>query len=195
MKYWVTILITSAALLACEKEGDRGQEDPPLKLIELDNYQVLPGEYYHLDLDSNGKTDFTFAQSEFFSVIEQAYKLEFHVNSYKNSFMLAPSEDFLPALLQGEIIQNRANQNRGWCNASQLNMVIKTTVAATGNVSWEGAWMYQSHKFIPVKIADSQNKSFLGWIEVSMDIETEIITLHRAAVSQVAGARVVTGEL
>lgn len=197
MKYFqLTWAIAIIVLLAgCKKDSAHQPEEGGLKLIELNNKQVLPGEYFYLDLDSNAVSDFVFGQSEYFSVIEQAFKLDFHINSYKHSFVLSPLTDFLPPLAPGVRISNKTSADLEWCNISQLNLVTKTTVPATGVSGWVGSWINQSNQYIPVKIFSTDNKTYLGWIEVSMNIETEIITVHRAALSRAPERDVKMGEL
>lgn len=197
MKYFcLTGIIAAFVLLAgCKKGSEHLPEEGAMKLIELNDTQVLPGDFFYLDLDSNGVRDFVFRQSEYFSVVEQAMKLDFSINSYRHSFVLSPPTDYLPPLAAGVRVKNKTGEDPVWCNLSQLNLVTKSTFAETGLSTWAGSWINKTHQYIPVKIYSTDNKVYLGWIEASMDINAEIITLHRAALSTVAEKEVKTGEL
>ena len=48
---------------------------------------------------------------------------------------------------------------------------------------WDGLWKNANHKYQPVQIK-KEGKPYFGWIELSFDKGTEVVILHKAAISK-----------
>lgn len=195
MKHVIALFMLGVIVLltACGKERHPAPL-PEMKLIDLGDEAVSVGQRKHLDLDSNGVSDFIIAQFEYFSTIEQAMKREFYIFSFESTYTLTDEDGFLPVYRMNDIIRNGGTEFHEWANVSQNIIARKTTYLNNNAVVWLGDWLNQTRQFIAVKINNESGHSYNGWIEASFDVNTEIVTLHRAALSQVAGRDVKAGE-
>ena len=101
------------------------------------------------------------------------------------------SNENAPVLQKGELVPLENFGGYNWYEVSQIELAQKVT-GMTGEPFWEGLWKSSNHDYLPVQILVN-NQRFNGWVELSFDINSEKIILHKAAISKLPERFVIAG--
>ncbi|HMO61836.1 MAG TPA: hypothetical protein PKC39_12560 [Ferruginibacter sp.] len=204
MKYKLSIALAVAACLlffSCKKENSR---TPPV---------VDPGsgiEYFNLhdtvvhygstpisfDFDGDGFSDLRFSVALIGDPILKQDIRTFRVSTGIHSKLAVSSNtEHIPMLPHGAVIPLEDFDGYQWWLVSSA-ILVERIENATGQIWWQGQWKDAKNKYLPFQLIDADTlKRYTGWVELTVDINTEKIILHRMALSRVAEKLVRAGEL
>jgi hypothetical protein len=191
----VVILFLSMAFISCRKDVLKPvplAADPVsgIRYIDLGEQEARPKKSKSIDLDGDGKVDFSFSTLLVGDPILRHDKLQFYVYSRVGTYLLSNEQDQSPVLNKEEAIDLEV-PDFNWYEISAIVLTEKVIVEK-GPVQWKGLWKEADHKYLPVQIRKS-NQYFTGWIELSFDIHYERIILHRAAINTIPNRSITAG--
>ncbi len=190
MKKLVWLLVLALAL-SCKKNDIENPHVPFMKYTDLNDQVISVGGRVILDINNDGMRDFRFSETEIASPPQQAMIHDFYVFTYEYAYTLTDADEFTSALQRGKVIKTAEPENLEWANVSQVSLVRNKKYNNGTNV-WSGNWKNVQHKFLPIQIT-IDGKRHNGWVELSMDIEQQKLTLHQAAWSVLPGVDVLAG--
>ncbi|MBX3241876.1 MAG: hypothetical protein KIT80_12885 [Chitinophagaceae bacterium] len=180
MKQLILISLVLLAIGCKKKEVIPPPKEETMKYLDLKNQVVRVGERVMLDINNDGIRDFRFGEWEYASPGDNAMKQEFFVFTYDDAYSPTDDAEFSMVMEKDQVITIADPEGYQWANVSQMVLVRNTKHSGTGVHTWTGPWKNVQHRYLPILIT-IQNKRHAGWIELSMDIETPKLTLHRAA--------------
>jgi len=183
MNRLLVFLLAAVLLYACKKNNDDPLPEPTMEFLSLDNAEVKDGVFQRVDLGEANSPDFTFSTRTVTDAALNQTKFQFIVTTRIDSYlMLTTGTQTGKKFTKGDSIRTVAAAGSTWASFSLMILAQKIT-PATGAASWDGEWKNASHHFLPVKITRKNGDIHVGWVELSMDIASEKIILHRAAIS------------
>jgi len=168
-------------------------EQPEMEYFDLSNKEIkafTPG--YSVDVNHDGRKDLKFGTLLVGDPIEQVDKVQFFISTDIGVCLPVNNNESIPVLNIGDSILLDDFNGYYWFELSSIVLVQKV-ISSNKPDSWEGPWIDANHKFIPfqVKTAD---KRYNGWVEISVDISNEKMTLHKAAISKTADKTIYAGK-
>ena len=94
-------------------------------------------------------------------------------------------------LSKGDKIGYAAPNGHTWYNAA-FTVLAEKIVPLNGENYWDGLWTNVNHRYLAVQV-ERNGKFYFGWIELSFDVVSEKIILHKAAISKVEDISVKAG--
>lgn len=195
MRVIISVAILFFVFVACKKTVFTAPKPPApeMQVTLFNNVSAGMGQSRAVDLDGNGTNDIYFSFQLVGDPIMQADKHQFYASGgFYTWFPVDPAED-MPALQNGREIGPGSFPGYEWYNASSI-MLAQKILTATNPPYWTGAWKNNSHTYFPFYLLKADKKYF-GWFEISFDMTTEKIILHRAAVSKEADRAVKAGSI
>jgi len=164
--------------------------DPKMQYTELNDKAVGFNSSYSIDLDKDGRSDFSFSTVLVGDPILRRDYRQYYINSNLYTNCQVNDNEETPVLQKGDKIASVPLEGFHWYNASLV--VIAQKIIEENGTSWSGNWKQVAHAYQPVSILKG-DKTYYGWIELSFDMQTEKIILHRAAVAKEADVEVKAG--
>jgi len=178
------------AAVACIKETNTQPPSPFMQYTNLYNKEVKAGQSAHLDIDGNGSNDFSFYTQLVGDPILQRDRLQFLATSKIATNLLSNSHDESPKLNKGDRI-GLQHDGYNWYEISSIVLAEKIT-PLTGDIHWDGIWKKANHHYLPVELIKN-GQAYLGWIEISFDIQEQKLILHKAAISTQSSKEIKAG--
>jgi len=182
MNRLLIFLLVAVLLYGCKKSDDPLPE-PTMEFLSLNNVEVKDGTFQRVDLGEINSPDFTFSSRTITDQTLNQTKFQFFVTTRIDSYlMLTTGTQSGKKFTKGDSIRTVASAGSTWSSFTLMILAQKITPAA-GASYWDGEWKDASHHFLPIKITRKNGDVHVGWIELSMDIASEKVILHRAAIS------------
>lgn len=188
MKKCLIILGTLFFLASCNKPVTH---DPQMIYTDLENKEVRFNGSSSIDLNKDGIMDIRFHTMLVGDPVAKQDKEKYLVTSKVNCLLPVNSNENAPVLFKGDAVPLKDFAGYTWYEVSQIELAQKVT-AMTGDPFWEGVWKSASHNYLPVQLR-MNNQRFNGWVELSFDVNSEKIILHKAAISKLPERSVVAG--
>jgi len=192
MKSILTFIFVGLMAASCHKDPVQTPDKPaaPMKYVELHDFELPFGKGVSIDLDQDGQKDIFFASVLVGDPLAHADKHQFIFSTSPFTFSPVDDNEETPALAQSRTISDSSFPGHHWYNANVIlaQKIIMENVPDT----WLGNWKDKSHHYIVLRV-DQQGKPFYGWMEVSFDMQTEKIILHRAALCKESGREIRAG--
>ncbi|MDH7460440.1 hypothetical protein QEG73_04095 [Chitinophagaceae bacterium 26-R-25] len=163
---------------------------PKMEYTELKDKTIGFNSSYSIDLDKDGESDFSFSTLLVGDPILKRDYRQYYISSKFYTNLQVNDTEETPVLQKGDKIASAPLEGFHWYNASHV--VIAQKVIEENGTSWSGNWKQTAHAYQPVSILKG-DKTYYGWIELSFDIQSEKIILHRAAVAKEADVDVKAG--
>lgn len=164
--------------------------DPKMEYTEFNDKTIAFKSGYWFDLDKDGQNDFGFSTLLVGdAILRRDYRQYYIVSNFYTNCQVNDNEE-TPVLQKGDKISPVPLAGFHWYNASHV--VIAQKIIEEDGTSWSGNWKQIAHAYQPVSILKG-DKTFYGWIEISFDMQSEKIILHRAAVAKEADVEVRAG--
>ncbi|HEU5366153.1 MAG TPA: hypothetical protein VFU62_11505 [Hanamia sp.] len=188
MKQYLTILCTLFFLASCDKPVTHNLQ---MTYTDLGNKEVRFHKSSSIDLNNDGVMDIRFHTMLVGDPVAKQDKEKYLVTSKVNCRLPVNSNENAPVLQKGELVPLENFGGYNWYEVSQIELAQKVT-GMTGEPFWEGLWKSSNHDYLPVQILVN-NQRFNGWVELSFDINSEKIILHKAAISKLPERFVIAG--
>ena len=191
MKKFYPLFVMMITIIGCKVQDLPAPIDnPQMQYSDLQNAELKYQQLYQLDIDGNGSTDFSFSTLLVGDPVLKQDRLQFIAHSKIGTNLLNNENDQSPVLNYGDKI-SFVHPGYEWLEISAIELAEKTT-GMTGPVYWDGFWKNVSHQYLPVQLK-KKGKYYHGWVELSFDINSEKLILHRAAISTKAGKEIKAG--
>jgi len=190
MKYFL-IAGMATLLFSCSKPVDivpppaTPPVPPAMEYTDLGNIPAGKGHTVVLDPDHDGAADIYFSYQLVGDGILNADKHQFYTSALRNIFFPFDIFEEAPSLAKGAAIGATSFPGYDWSNGSVI--LAEKVVPVRDMPYWMGQWKNTSHRYLPLLLKKGQEQYF-GWIELSFNIQTELITLHRMAISRQNGS-------
>jgi hypothetical protein len=196
MKNMLFLLLPFALLASCKKPYIPANpasapvtSHPAMRYTDLHDATVRAHKSCRLDIDGDGSTDFYFFVQRVGDPMLQIDKVQYIAASGISRNLLVNDESESPVLQAGDSITlERTGFN--WWEISET-LLAEKRIGNTENW-WEGLWKSAQHRFLPVQVQQGSTR-YNGWVELSMNRNTEELILHRAAISLEARKSVLAG--
>jgi hypothetical protein len=143
---------------------------------------VKKGTTQRIDLDEDGTIDFTFKTLLIGDPVLKQDRNAFVVGSTIETYLLAiDNTETGKRLAEGDLISLMPPSGYDWFQVAMIVMTEKI-VPESGAHYWRGEWKDASHHYLPIQIR-REGLRYNGWIETSMDTNSERLILHKAAIS------------
>jgi len=139
---------------------------------------------FYLDIDKDGKSDFSF-QTVSFSQDGQVYT-QYLVNPM-NDNQVMHVEGSAAIAEAGELISE--DLPRGNVHWSDAHAEIIESRYTGESMDWFGTWSGGRDQYLGIKLV-KEGKSYLGWVRVEVNPETEMAYVKEYAINRQAGAQV-----
>ena len=149
--------------------------------IDLKDAYISYNTYQHVDLDNDNKTDFTFLTLLVGDPLLNRDELHFYATSKIHSLLLNNEHDESPVLSKDQPIKAE-HQDFTWYEVSSI-LLVEKQMYKDDITYWDGLWKNVNRRYLPVQIT-KEGKPYFGWIELSFDKVTEVLILHKAAISK-----------
>src|SRR5215207_3217943 len=180
MKSFFPLLVLAYVLFGCEKPSlPEPEVHPAMHYTDLHLAEVKHNEPKSLDINADGTTDFTFSTLLVGDPVLHRDRLQFYATSKLNTALLNNNNDQSPMLNKTDTIAF-AHTGYEWFEISAIVLAEKIT-EMTGLPYWDGLWKNAAHKYLPVQVR-KDGLLYLGWVEISFDILSEKLILHKAAI-------------
>ncbi|MDI3320710.1 hypothetical protein [Pinibacter soli] len=193
MQWYLCALTALLLATGCKKttcECPPKTDDPKMEYTELNDKAVGFNSSYSLDLNKDGEADFSFSTLLVGDpVLRRDYRQYYIVSKFYTNCLVNGNEE-TPVLQKGDKIGSLPPEGFHWYNASHV--VIAQKIIEENGTSWSGNWKQVAHAYQPVSILKG-DKTYYGWIELSFDMQSEKIILHRAAVAKDPNVEVKAG--
>lgn len=191
MKKIYLAIFTLAFLAGCQKdEIIKPVIDPEMQYTDLHDSVVSSNQFVNVDIDADGKRDFSFETLLVGDPILQRDRLQFYANSKIGTNLMNDENDQSPVMQKGELISLNPS-GYTWWEISAIVLAEKID-PLVGSPYWDGPWKNASHKYLPVQVKKNE-LIYQGWIELSMNTEAGQLILHKAAISREAGKNIKAG--
>jgi hypothetical protein len=186
-------LILAGVLVACSREPGQVEPQPHPQMLykDLGGIAVQFGQHFIVDIDGDNTDDLLFSTMLVGDPILKRDRRQYYLSANFDVFLSTNTLEQMPVLSDGHSITQVSLPGYSWFNASSV-LLAEKIIELNGPDHWEGNWKNAQHKYIPLQIRKGQ-LFFNGWVEVSFDMQTEQLILHRAAVSREAGKTVRAG--
>ena len=181
-------------VVACSKPPPEPpvRPHPSMLVKDLADSSLAFGKIAHYDLDNNGEKDVLFSTQLVGDPVEQKDKRQWMVTSSFNANLPVNSSEHIPVLRYLDSIPLNNFSGYTWYNASNI-LLSQKIITMTTLPFWEGDWKEASHHFVPIQLK-KQDGLYNGWIEVSFNITTEKLTLHKAAICTEVNKSILAGK-
>jgi hypothetical protein len=188
-------LLLFVSLIGCNKK-DRQDIPPPapvqMRHTNLNDLALGFGQQKQLDLDGDNAVDLFFSTVLIGDPILERDRRQYFAGSMLHVSLLINDNEEMPVLNAGNTIAAQAPQGYNWYNANSAVLAEKI-IPMIGNPFWEGNWKNVQHKYMPVQVTKG-NEKYFGWVEVSFDMATGKMILHRAAIATQPNRAVTAGQ-
>ena len=186
----IPLWLITLATVACMKKGLNETEHPVMQYTQLGNLELGMNDSYHLDIDANGSPDFTFHTQLVGDPVLKQDRRQFLAGSKVETNLLNDADDESPRLNKGDRISMQ-HSGHTWYQLSSI-LLAEKIIALNGDVSWQGRWKNALHHYLPVQV-EKAGKIYLGWVEISFNVATQKLTLHKSALSTESGKDIRAG--
>ncbi len=144
---------------------------------------------YYLDIDRDGKNDFVF-QTVSVS-LEGSVHTKYLIQALQNHQVMdvAGSAAISEA---GEAISN--DMPRGNVRWTESHGEIIESVYNGESLNWNGTWSGDRAQYLGVKLV-KEGKSYLGWVRVELNPETEQAFVKEYAINRLPNADIASGQM
>lgn len=192
----VALLILFAS---CKKEesasGPGPVTPPPAETIGIDlgqkeiKYGASP---ISLDFDNDGTRDFLFSVTLVGDPAMGLVKRKFMASSGVKSLFAVNENEEVPCMNKGENIPLDDFNGYNWNLVLAVKLVERTENMA-GEINWYGNWKGAVKKYLPFQMMIN-NQRHNGWVELSIDITSQKVVLHKAVYTKEAEKEIKAGE-
>ncbi len=167
-------------------------KDQQIRYTNLNNREVLFGRNAAvLDVNQDGQYDIIFGTQLVGDPIYQVDKRQFLASAHIDTYIPVNFAEQFPSLSFGQLIPLHDFNGFTWYNASSA-VLMERWEDIHGNISWRGNWHTPTPKYLPIKIK-SNGRNYNGWIELTVDRNTQKIILHKMAVHTIAESPIRAG--
>ena len=180
-------------LLACKKPVGTvpPQIIPGMKYFNLAGQETKYNVPQYVDLDGDGKRDFSFVTYLIGDPLYKRDKIQFSATSGVDRMMLIGQDENTPLFKKGDMIGSDGIPGYQWIEVGSIPLMQKI-MEIQKPAYWIGNWKNARHKYMAFQVRDS-GKLYYGWFELSTDTTLEKIVLHRAAISREAQTNIKAG--
>jgi hypothetical protein len=193
----ILFILTILFLFSCKKDDTKPNQPvpshPSMNVIEYNNKEAGFGDPLFVDLENDGVRDLGFSAILVGDPLLQADKLQFFVTGNLDTWFPINNSEQTPVLAAGADIGFHLFAAYTWCNAP-ATMLAQRVEPVSGAVYWEGDWRFVSHTYFPFYVQRNAQRYF-GWIELSFDMGSRKIIIHRIAVSREAEKNIIAGKI
>jgi hypothetical protein len=134
----------------CHKEDDQMQSGPSMKYVDLNESEVRMGSTQRIDLDEDGRIDFSFKTLLIGDPVLKRDRLAFVAASTIETYLLViDNTETGKRSGQGNHIGSPPSGYE-WFQIAQIVMTEKI-IPESKPVFWEGTWRDALHHFLPFK--------------------------------------------
>jgi len=133
-----------------------------------------------LDLNGDNQYDLFFSTQLVGDPIYQEDKKQFLATSHIDTYILVNFTEQFPVLALGQHIPLQDFNGYTWYNAAS-SVLMERIENINGNISWRGNWLTANKRYLPVQV-HKNGQRFNGWIELTVDVNNQQITLHKMAI-------------
>ncbi|RYY38307.1 MAG: hypothetical protein EOO08_15115 [Chitinophagaceae bacterium] len=195
MKKLLLFALTTLLFLSCKKGHlQRAVDDGPVTLpamrsIDLGNAQVRYLQAQTLDLNGDGAIDFVFKLQLVGDPQLGIDRRQLCVQSGVQRNLLLNEQDETPVFGSGITLPLQQPGFHWW---EVGHTVLAEKIVGSNESWWDGIWKTAQHRFLAVQVQQGADR-YAGWVELSIDQQSETMTLHRAALNLSPGVPIVTG--
>ena len=184
MKHILFFAVILNVLVSCKKDRTDPVPDtvPEMIYMDLKDSAIYFNKAAFFDFDGDRQKDIYFGTMLVGDPVMQADKKQWLVMSSFYTNLPVNGNENIPVLNVSDPIPVQTFPGYNWYNASSVLLTQKVITDHAGSY-WLGEWRNASHQFIPFQIIRSTGL-FNGWVEVSFDMDSEKLLLHKAAVSR-----------
>ncbi len=189
------VLFLLATFTACKKEKSElppvYQPQPSMEYIELAGREARFNSSQHIDLDNDGKRDFSFVTYHIGDPVLKRDIIQFAATSPADRLLLISNTDKTPVFSKGELISADGRPGYQWYEVGLTTLSQKISEVQKPPY-WVGEWNNVTHQYLAFQVKKN-GRLYYGWFELSMDTTHEKIILYRAAVCKEAQTNVKAG--
>lgn len=194
----VQIFLASIFILmmaACKKDNHAAPPapHPTMEYFDLHDRQITanaPG--FSIDVNHDGRKDIAFTTLIVGDPISKVDKVQFLASSNIDVNLPVNSKEEIPVISKGTKIVTNDFDGHHWFELSSIILVQKL-ISVSAPIVWEGNWKNATRKYVPYQVIQSGQR-YNGWVELSVNLVSETVILHKAALSKEANKSVVAGE-
>lgn len=191
-KIYIAVVVF-VTLASCQKNVNEPSLPNPITALEYtdlgDTKIMINKPSVKIDLNNDGIKDVLFGVLPVGDPVYMQDKYQFFVSTDIETSLPVNTNEEIPVLSSNNSIPLNNFNNYNWYNASSVVLVQK--VIGLSNTFWEGHWKNATLKYLPIQIKKN-NLRYNGWILLTVDIVSESIVLHKAAVSKQGEKDIVT---
>ena len=191
------LVLSLVGLFSCSKNSvsDNTESTQPVATMgfkNLNNMEInSASKLVVLDVNDDGDYDLSFdvkRDNEDPKMIRQA---RFQVaSSFYSSLPLNANGEVEP-MIQSSYIPTENFKGNTWQKEKTATLIEKN-ISESGTIRWSGNWANVGKKYLAFQI-QKKNDRFSGWIELTEDVFSNKIILHKAAFSKVSGKTIKAG--
>lgn len=189
------VLLFIVLLNACKKENTvmppGNYFHPKMEYTELGGKEITFNKSQHIDLENDGKRDFSFVTVFIGDPIFKRDIIQFSATSTADRMLLVDNNDDSPIFNKGDFISGNNTPGYNW-HEVVITPLAQKFIEDQKPVYWIGAWKNVIHKYLAFQVMKN-GQYFNGWFEISMDTSLEKLIIHRAAVCKEHKADVKAG--
>lgn len=144
------------------------------------------GQNYFLDMDNDGIDDFSFNTASMYE--NDAVQTKFLVHALNDNKILGWNEYAMINESNEQIAED--NNDSEW--RSGAGEIIKQTTNGVQS-SWDGLWSGDRAQYLAVSLQKGE-QNYLGWIQVTINPETEKAQVLEYAINRVPSAPISAGQ-
>ena len=191
------LALSLVGLFSCSKNSvsDNTESTQPIATMGFKNLNNLEinsaSKLVVLDVNDDGDFDLSFdvkRDNEDPKMIRQA---RFQVaSSFYSSLPLNTNGEVEP-MIQSTYIPTENFKGNTWQKEKTATLIEKN-ISESGTIRWSGNWANVGKKYLAFQL-QKNNDRFSGWIELTEDVFSNKIILHKAAYSKVSGKTIKAG--
>ena len=188
------ILMLGVSSCTKEKKPVPVPVTPPLAMeyFNLDKEIIADAPGFLLDVNHDRRVDLAFTTLLLGDPIYRVDKMQFLVSSNKDVNLPVNGSEEVPVMYRGESIVPGNFNGYQWFEISSI-LLVQKVISFTAPPAWEGHWKNASHRYLPYQLIINE-KTYNGWVELSVDIVHEKIVLHKAAICKEPNKTIKAGE-
>lgn len=189
----LTIIISALLLFtACKKSTviDPINTHPQMMYTDLTGSVVGFNQHKAIDLDKDGYNDIGFGTMLVGDPVNKQDKKQWLVTSSFYTSLPVNTLEGIPMLALSDLITIGNFPGYFWYNAS--GVLLAQRIIEEQNTYWLGDWKDAYHRYIPLQL-NKNGQLYNGWVEISFDLRTEQVVLHRAAIAKEANKNIKAG--
>jgi hypothetical protein len=158
-------------------------ELPAMNFINLNDAQIAYGRSGKaVDVNQDNRNDLYFGVELVGDPIAKVDKRQFVIVSSIYTYLPVTADEKVAPLSKEVPIPINDFNNANWYSGSEI-VLVERTETIDGSISWRGAWLAASKKYLPIQILKN-NQRFNGWVELSFDQTNQHLILHQVAISK-----------